>query len=177
MENSVLVDNLAEPLFANAHAALTFAYRFNHQCASPSVMLKMMRGPVGSGKGLAGIDGAAQAGMIRCEVDALPPYERNLIVARFAIEPKENLPAKIALIQSAFTLLGTGVHHYRLVDNLVQRYFGCKDVQLADWASRLNVHPSTITRKWQAIRNGFRKGEVRAQEMVEARIRDKGMIE
>lgn len=71
-------------LFSSTHAALTFAYNYAGQKSPRTPMTKMMQGGVlGSGKGLVGLDGAAQAGMILAAVDRLPREQRNVITVRF----------------------------------------------------------------------------------------------
>lgn len=74
-----------EPLFNSAHAALVYAYSFSTQASPPKTpVAKLMQGPTGEGKGLAGIDGAAQAGMIRNEVVRLGKIAEAIIVSRNA---------------------------------------------------------------------------------------------
>jgi DNA-binding transcriptional ArsR family regulator len=165
-----------EPLFPHAHAALVFAFRFSGQSgAAPTPMAKLMRGPAATGKGLAGLDGAAQAGMIRCEVEALEPILRNIIVARFAFEDLERLRALLALIPHAAEQLGTGINSRRMVDTLVQRYFGAR-VLLCDLAEQIGVHSSTVTRTWQKIYARFQADEARAGAEIGDRLRIAGLV-
>ena len=165
-----------DTLFESAHGALLFAFHYFSQSGARSQMASLYKPSGKSGKGLVGVDGAAQAGFIRREVGELPPYERALIIARFSVEPKENISAKLQIIEPAMSMLGTGLHHRRLVDALVQRHFGRKDVMLVSWAEKLGTHPSTVTRKWQQIHKGLINAEIRAMEMIEARLQEKGMI-
>lgn len=76
-----------EPLFRSTHAALTFAYNFQGAPAL-SIMNRMIKNPGDSDapppKGLAGLDGAAQAGMIRRHVASLGRFSEALIIAEFA---------------------------------------------------------------------------------------------
>lgn len=74
---------IEEPLFRSTHDALVFA--FNHGQQSPRTpMTSLMRtAQMGTGKGLSGLDGAAQAGMILAEVCRLPDDQHNVIVARY----------------------------------------------------------------------------------------------
>lgn len=71
-------------LFHNAHAALVFAFNFSSQCYDRPMMNRMGAPSVGSGKGLVGLDGAAQAGFIRAEVSALGKLAEALLTARIA---------------------------------------------------------------------------------------------
>ncbi|MDR3087791.1 MAG: hypothetical protein LBU45_07565 [Azoarcus sp.] len=71
------------PLFESTHAALTFAFHFSGQNYQRPVMNRMVKNEP-SGKGLGGLDGAAQAGMIRAEVSALGRIAEAVITARYA---------------------------------------------------------------------------------------------
>src|SRR5262245_5671313 len=78
------VENVAsEPAFTSAHAALKFAFNFSHGTLKRGVLAQMLGGG-GSGRGLAGLDGAAQAGMIQCELGALSKIRRSILAAKFA---------------------------------------------------------------------------------------------
>lgn len=76
-----------EPLFRSTHAALTFAYNFQGNPAM-SIMNRMIKNPGDSDapppKGLAGLDGAAQAGMIKRHVKNLGRFSEAMIIAEFA---------------------------------------------------------------------------------------------
>ena len=73
-----------EPLFKSTHDALVFAFQYAGQQSPKTPLTSLLRTPgLGSGKGLSGVDGAAQAGMILAEVDRLPDDQHNVIVARY----------------------------------------------------------------------------------------------
>jgi hypothetical protein len=72
------------PPFKNAHTALVFAFNFSGQHYDRPLMSRMADRFAGSGKGLVGLDGAAQAGMVRAEVKALGRLNEAIITARFA---------------------------------------------------------------------------------------------
>ena len=75
---------LLEPLFESAHGALVFAFNFSGQCYDRPMMNRLASPAVGSGKGLVGLDGVAQAGMIRAEVQTLGKLAEAIIIARIA---------------------------------------------------------------------------------------------
>ncbi len=63
-----------------------FAFNYCAQQGAKSGMalaLQRCDGGIGTGKGLSGLDGAAQAGMILAAVTRLQERERNLIIATF----------------------------------------------------------------------------------------------
>lgn len=164
-----------DPLFDSTWAALAFAFRYSTQQYQPTPMARLMRGSIGSGKGLAGLEGAGQAGIIRAEVEKLPTFERCAVVARFAIENKERYDAMLGLIVPAMACLGTGVHNRRMVDNLVQRYYG-KKVNLKDIAEIVGIHPNTMTDRWRCIRRVLTEIEHRGMDMVEVRLQEAGLV-
>lgn len=71
-------------LFRSAQDALLFAFRHAGQAYDRPMMLRMADKSRGAGAWLAGLDGAAQAGMIRAEVASLGRLYEAVIVARFA---------------------------------------------------------------------------------------------
>lgn len=75
---------MSEGLFRNAHEALLFAFRFAHdQSPRTPMQQRLQGGNIGSGKGLVGIDGAGQAGMILAALQHLPDEQRNVITVRY----------------------------------------------------------------------------------------------
>lgn len=75
-------------LFQNAHGALTFAFNFSGQAYDRPMMNRLASPAIGSGKGLVGLDGAAQAGMIRAEVKAMGKLAEAILIARVAPRTK-----------------------------------------------------------------------------------------
>lgn len=76
-----------EPLFSSAHAAIVFALNYNHQQYDKPLMNRLSWGAMPQGKGLSGIDGAAQAGMIRGMIGRLSDLECAMLIAYCA--PKQ----------------------------------------------------------------------------------------
>ena len=84
MVQSNTVTIQGDPLFRNAHDALRFAFNFSGQAYDRPMMNRIAAPALGSGKGLVGLDGAAQAGMIRSEVQALGRLPEAVIIARIS---------------------------------------------------------------------------------------------
>lgn len=160
---------IEEPLFRSAYDALAFAYRYNSQQYSPTPMAKLMRGSIGSGKGLYGQDGAAQAGMIRGRLDPLQAWEKAAIAARFALDRQELYQARDTLVIPALASLGTGVHNRRMVDAMVQKFFG-KRVSVKELAAKYGMHRNTMTQRWACIKKTLSEIEVRAMDKAEAEL-------
>lgn len=75
---------IEEPLFKSTHDALVYAFQYANRQSPKTPMTSLMRSvSIGSGKGLSGVDGAAQAGFILAEVCRLPDDQHNVIVARY----------------------------------------------------------------------------------------------
>ena len=74
-----------EGIFNSAHEALVFAFNFKSQQYPRTPMTQLLAGSaLGSGRGLVGVDGAGQAGMVLREVLDLPPDQRAIIIGRFS---------------------------------------------------------------------------------------------
>lgn len=74
-----------EGIFKSAHEALVFAFNFKSQQYPRTPMTQLLAGgTLGSGRGLVGVDGAGQAGMVLREVLDLPPDQRAIIIGRFS---------------------------------------------------------------------------------------------
>lgn len=71
-------------LFNSAHAAMVFAFNFTGQSYDRPMMNRMASPSVGGGKGLVGLDGAGQAGMIRAEIKVLGELAEAILTARIA---------------------------------------------------------------------------------------------
>lgn len=147
-----------EPLFDSSHAALTFAFQFSADQYDRPMMNRMADGPRRPGKGLAGLDGAAQAGMIRAEVATFGRLREAIVTAWFAPRTlpcscrrscctghKDNLEwtEAIAFItQAALEKLSGKVSNYRLRRSIVMRNFRV-GAKLMDLADQCGVHRDT----------------------------------
>lgn len=72
-----------DPIFRSTEAALKYAFCFSTEQYGRSAMAAMYA-PPGSGRGLSGIDGAGNAGMVRAEVEKLSPTQRAVLIVRYA---------------------------------------------------------------------------------------------
>lgn len=158
-----------EKLFSGAHAALTFAYNHSAQVYERPLMSRLadgagIRAGQESGKGLGGVDGAAQAGMILSKVEKLSRLHKAIIVGRFAPQaarcpccksPTDDLDwlAAIRIISDAGVggALSTHISFRVLRDAIVVRYFGKKDVKLSAAADMAGVSAATATNHNSAI--------------------------
>lgn len=76
---------MTNPLFESTHNALTFAFNFSDQQYDRPLMNRLASNPVNHvSKGLSGMDGAAQAGMIVSRVMLMPALSQYIIFAQYA---------------------------------------------------------------------------------------------
>lgn len=182
-----------EPLFGSTHAALVFAFNFSHQAYDRPVMNRMADGPKRSGKGLVGLDGAGQAGMIRAEVATLKPEEQHLLITKFsprteqcecrapccagrrpAIEWLESIEWLIQYVLRA-GLTGQ-VSHYQMRRMLVMKSCGVKTTQL-EIADRCGVSRATVAEYMERIGKHFSAAMNRAEVAIDAKLKAKGIVE
>lgn len=148
-----------ERLFDSSHAALVFAFNFSGQQYQASAMNKAMTPALGSGKGLIGVDGAAQAGMIRRELSELPALHQAVLTARIA--PRDVLcdcgrpccssrkanpeweEAIRWLTDRAMQQLAGGFSHYRVRRSILEKIFG-RRIDLQQIADDCGVHRNTV---------------------------------
>ncbi|MGO4304209.1 DNA-binding protein [Cupriavidus sp. RAF12] len=163
-----------EILFTSADSALRFAFSYSTQQYSPTPMARAMRGGnVGTGKGLVGVDGAGQAGMVRCELKDFSDLHLALLVAQFAPSelpcdctraccsgnrPNVEWADAISYLTDHTTHLFAGaLSHYRLRRTLIERHFGAhrdthgKKLTLERLAEQCEIHRQTVSTHHQKL--------------------------
>lgn len=159
-DDNELKQRYVEPLFKSAHAALVFAYRFTSQQYDRPLMNRMADKEARTGKGLAGLDGAGQAGLIRSEVKGLGPLYESIVIASFAPQDvtceckrpccagskvnKEWSSAIDAITTEAMQHLAGKLSHYGLRRGIVERQFGAKH-KLSELAEKCGVDKDTAS--------------------------------
>lgn len=179
------------PLFTSAHAALVFALNFSAQCYERPTMNKLAQPAVGSGKGLIGLDGAAQAGFIRAELNQLPVTVRSILIARCApkstpcscgapcctgkrINP-EWFDATSVLIAASKDFLYGCFSHYEMRRGAVLRYLGEK-ISLEDIAESVGWSRNTVSSQNGKIGKALKEMESNAWGLVEDHLQNLGMV-
>lgn len=182
-----------EPLFRSAHEALTYAFNFSLQQYDAPPMTKLMRKAIGSGKGLVGLDGAAQSGFVRAEVGQLTLEHQMVLAARYAPATQEcdcgkpccsgKMPGKewgeaiqwLTSYAMRAALAGC-VSHHRLRQSLVMRAFGRKSASLDELAEIAGVHRNTVSEQNQRVSKCMREIEAAAARAIDERLRNCGMV-
>lgn len=175
MVNSAAVKQQDDYLFDGVHQALTFAYRYSGQQYSPSVLAQFMARGGGAGKGLSGLDGAAQAGLIRALIERLPMQERNMIAAKFAANECESVGARLALLPVAIGCMGTGMYSTRAADALLQKWFGLK-LNILDVAEITGQHRNTVSPAWKSVRASMSQIWERSEDGAFRELHAAGLI-
>lgn len=182
---------MKEPIFETTYHALLFAYHFLDAQFEPSAMLKLARKVGFNGKGLSGLDGAGQCGIIRSRVGQLQEPFRYVIVARFAPKAhtcdcrrpccsgsRPNAEWSYAVDQLAINAQSalTGRTSYLMRRALVERFFGQKGRKLHEIAKACELNPNTVGKHNKAITRWLDDAEARAWAQVEDALRESGIV-
>jgi len=164
----VAIDN--EPLFTSAHTAVRYAFNFRSTDFGKNALAAWIKDESrksGSGKGLRGNDGAAQAGMVLAEVDRLGEGVRGqamraVITCRYgdrgahcpscggSVLAQHWRDARDELTE--FVLIGfNGISPRQMRRALVERFFGVQ-VKMGELAQRHDVDADTVTNHYKQIR-------------------------
>ncbi len=173
-------------LFRSAHQALLFAYTYadtQHGTAGAAERAIALaakdrygRTP-GSSRGLRGLDGAAQAGMIRSLVERnTPPAFRLAVIARFAVlDSQARRAAVIPLALRARHSLPPHVPPWAVVE-IMAGALGQR-VNVAHIADRADVTVRTV-RNWRlAVRRWVEAIEAPGMVRAEVLLEEAGIVE
>lgn len=181
----------AEPMFRTTKGALAFAYNFSHGAVKKPFLASMV-GVSRPGRGLGGLDGAAQAGMIKAEVDKVGDPGRWIVAARFV--PQKSPCSCGSACCVGFKLnpewagyvdwLTKHVHHlaklgtfshYHLRRALVVRYFG-GEVSLKDVAAKCGINRDTASAHNKAVVEYLEAEERKAYHQLDGELHAQGLI-
>jgi hypothetical protein len=180
-----------EALFQSAHSALLFAYTFSGDRYERPIINKLAAPSRNSGKGLGGVDGAAQAGMIRRETETLPGLQGKILIARIAPQsipcdcnaaccsgkqPNQEWALAVQeLTRGCMTVLSGCMSHHRLRLAIVQKYFGLR-VSLSEIAEHCGVNRDTASHHNNKIVKHLRAEESKAWGEIEDKLRKLGVV-
>lgn len=165
-----------EPLFASAHGALKFALNYSHGTVKST--LGQLQGGGRAGRGLVGLDGAAQAGMIQAELSNLPLLHRYIAIARLALpksecdcsraccrrwreNPQWSEPIDWLAEHVLLAGLSGSISHHRLRRALVMRYFGMRE-NFVDIGKVCGVERHTASEFYKRVAEHFKIEERKA---------------
>jgi hypothetical protein len=184
---------IEEGIFRSAREALVFA--LNYQCdqyATSAVARLAREGTIGSGRGLVGLDGAAQAGMVKSRLKTMSDQSVAALIARCmshqvkcdgsdtANAQMKDSAAWLAAIDEVRRFIETTQAHAVVLDVVavaaIRKFFGeRKTVQ--EIADHAGMHRVTANRQILIIKAELERLEVEAWAELDSSLRAAGMIQ
>lgn len=176
-----------EPLFDNSHQALLFAYTYSeqqHAVAAAAERWIAMQGreryerpmPHRPSRGLKGLDGAAQAGMIRAAVLRLDPLHQAYIDARFDVlnESRRRFAIRVVALTMR-RLVQVPRELADLVEMMVWKHFGEK-VVIDDYVEAFGLPRATLYRRAARIRKSIQEHADTAMMRIDELLVTQGIV-
>lgn len=187
------------PVFRSAHEALTFAFNYNGS-NTVSVHMGDVPPPAGNGRGLGGLDGAAEAGNVKRIVREFGAVTEALAIARFAPPrvpcschrpccsgwtPNNEWRQAVRLLsqevmKECFNFAGDVVYRFEIVSQYFLKEAERKPIELI--ASSIHLHKATAYRHFKAVRDYFRGTRTNegveqiALNLIDERLRAIGVV-
>lgn len=183
------VDN--EPLFSSAAAAVAFALNFTGHSYQSAMINRMAGTPAPTGRGLGGLDGAAQAGMIRAELASIGVLGEAIITAEMAQRTKPcscrapccsgevtnvEWSASIGVLSNLMKDLKICPSHFVVRANLLRRFFGV-DISISEIARQSGLSRDTITAYNSKLVSVLKPEKKRAWAEFDRRLIERGIID
>ncbi|MFM0326098.1 hypothetical protein [Caballeronia glebae] len=183
-----------EGIFKSAHEAVVFACNYASQQYAMSPMAKILqRRAGGSGRGLIGLDGAAQSGMVLAELQKMDKAQILAMVAR-STPQRERCDCLHAccsgwrvssmyrdaiseLADIVVPVVGTEeVSNRRLRVAIIAKFFGDKTVVIKEVAHSLEITLRTAERQTSVINKYLKEQEKTGWTEFYARLDEIGML-
>jgi len=183
-------DAVDAPLFASAAAAAAFALNFSGQSYQRPLTDRMAQPSPSRGKGLYGLDGAAQAGMIRAELATLGLIGEAIITAEMANRTKPcscrapccaghltnpEWAAAIGLLSNVAKELKICPNHMNVRSNLLRRFFGVP-VEITEIAKLCGVTRDTVYNHNAKLITWLKPLRKKAWSEFDAHLIERGLI-
>ncbi len=175
-----------EPLFTSAHDALLFAFNYAGQQSPRTPLAGLMhRGGLGKGKGLHGLDGAAQAGIILAEYGRLEKAHQHILRVRFgrgerycshcnSLAPCAEWTEAVDALSRCPELDGVPrTARHKMIEKAV---CGAKGLSVAMIAAESKLVERTLQKQMQTLRRKMEKLENEAMNQADGRLRDRGVV-
>ncbi|MFD1558337.1 hypothetical protein ACFSHT_22350 [Paraburkholderia silviterrae] len=179
-------------IMRSAREAMVFALNYSDQQYALSPMAAFLkRTNAGSGRGLKGLDGAGQAGMLWAEITQLPYFQALALIARCTVH---RLPCKCGapcccgwranelwrettsqLCDHVAPALSGHLSNRRLRLASTEKVFDAK-ITLDEVAEKVGVSKSTAARQHAKIKDFLRTLEHQGWEALTAALEEKGML-
>ena len=174
-----------EAVFDSTRSAIVFAFGFSTEQYGQGVLGKLAGRQLGSGKGLVGMDGAGQAGMVLAAIWRLNDVERAVTVARFAVrtEPcpccggqRKSQLWREAIERLADWCIPPGVSNVRCRRDLVGRYFGAAGCEFARLADKYGINRKTAADQYRFMAARLEEAEARAYRCIDEAFHASGLV-
>lgn len=182
---------MSDAVFRNADHALRFAFDRESKRTQRSYLNRLAAPSIGGDPSLAGLDGAAQAGMIRAEVAMLGALAESFLKSRFApkslqcgcgrpccrgsLENPEWREAIARLANEVVRPTRTGAHHVGLRFDIVRRYFA-GGAKIQDLVKRHGFSRDTVSNHNSWIVRDLKRIENKVMIEIEARLAEMGLV-
>ena len=181
-------------IFESPEEALRFSYRHAQGVYPVNTLSRWQAKPGSEPPRLpSGLDAATAAGWVRNVVEGgngaagmVEPY-RSILLAKHSVNPALNLRAKLNLVDEALNhAMGTGLHKRRMVDLLIQRYFGgrtpgpdgkLRPIRQHQIADQCGVCQKTVSNAYTKLRNWLDDKDKTATELVTRALAGRGLVE
>lgn len=174
-------------MFGSAHQALMFAYTFSANqygvtAAAERLIASFGRDryerleAVARGRGLRGLDGAAQAGMIKRIAEDLPALQHLAVEARFNVLARDRQNVAIGLMALGVRKQLGITDPTQLVVSLVGKHYG-RDAEIEQLGENAGIPKRTMIRRWVEIRRKLREVDQRALDLVEDALAQRGVVQ
>jgi hypothetical protein len=177
----------ADPIFKSAHDALQFAFKYAGQQSPKTpmgILVQRANGAAGCGKGLSGLDGAGQAGMIMAALKHLNDEQRAVIIARYC-DVRHNCPccgqpAPDQLWLEAVEQLSQAEEIKDLPKQVrhaaVEKAVCRRKLRFASFATEFGLSERTLRHKLSEVRRRFGKIENQALGFLEDFFGGRGIL-
>lgn len=175
------------PLFASSSSALKFAFEYSMAQYGLNILATLAGNAPPAGRGLVGLDGAAQAGMILREVFDLTDVQAYILTAIFCksktecdccgglVDRPEKRQAIKALADLCSYVMSGHIQNNRFREAMVARYFGDK-CSLGDMAVRYRVDRDTASKHYGKVAKWLKDNESLARMAIDNRLGEIGMV-
>lgn len=184
---------VADPaLFEFITGALKFALNYRHGTVKRPSIVNLMGGGR-KGRGLGGLDGAGQAGMILSQLDWLPEHRKYMLTAKFMVPASDCACRSLCckgwrenpewaqpvdwltdyVLKQGLT--GT-ISHHRLRRSLVARHYGVKE-SFITLAAAAGINRNTAGEQYRKIHDHLQAEEKFALWDVEGVLKEAGIVE
>lgn len=190
-----------QPVFNNYQEALLFAYNYADQQFAKSLMTRMLTRTC-STRGLVGLDGAGEAGMIMASVMKLSQIERDVLCARYTKVKSfckccghevDTQQVKDALSRIELYVKNAkyskdekendniiniiNISNLSMLRSIIYDYFGLDTYgTIKELASKFDVHRNTITKYSSNIKKMLRMIERQAENNICLLLEETGKV-